>query len=251
MPADAVLGEIGKGHKVAFNVLNFGRFKLGAMASGGSQGVARRGGEVRGHAQAVRRADRDLRRDQAQARRDDGARVRAREHDVPHRRADRRAHRRHARQEGGRRHADAAGAGGVRRRSVDRQGARQRDGRLRHRREPADPRRQRLRARLPGRGPLPRCARQPHLRGHQRDQPPADPRHADEEGAEGRAAADGRGQEAAGRDHEPVDERARRVRRRAGRRDARLRRLQEGGAAGRRHGDAALRRPSSSRSRRC
>lgn len=36
-PADAVLGEIGKGHKVAFNVLNFGRFKLGAMCSGGSR----------------------------------------------------------------------------------------------------------------------------------------------------------------------------------------------------------------------
>jgi alkylation response protein AidB-like acyl-CoA dehydrogenase len=37
VPADAVLGEIGKGHKVAFNVLNFGRFKLGAMCSGGSR----------------------------------------------------------------------------------------------------------------------------------------------------------------------------------------------------------------------
>lgn len=37
MPADAVLGEIGKGHKVAFNVLNFGRFKLGAMTSGGAK----------------------------------------------------------------------------------------------------------------------------------------------------------------------------------------------------------------------
>jgi alkylation response protein AidB-like acyl-CoA dehydrogenase len=35
VPADAVLGEVGKGHKVAFNVLNFGRFKLGAMCSGG------------------------------------------------------------------------------------------------------------------------------------------------------------------------------------------------------------------------
>jgi hypothetical protein len=30
-----VLGEIGKGHKVAFNVLNYGRFKLAAMCSGG------------------------------------------------------------------------------------------------------------------------------------------------------------------------------------------------------------------------
>jgi alkylation response protein AidB-like acyl-CoA dehydrogenase len=37
IPPDAVLGEVGKGHKVAFNVLNFGRFKLGAMASGGAK----------------------------------------------------------------------------------------------------------------------------------------------------------------------------------------------------------------------
>jgi alkylation response protein AidB-like acyl-CoA dehydrogenase len=37
VPADAVLGEVGKGHKVAFNVLNFGRFKLGAMVLGGAR----------------------------------------------------------------------------------------------------------------------------------------------------------------------------------------------------------------------
>jgi len=36
VPAANVLGEIGKGHKVAFNVLNFGRFKLGAMCVGGA-----------------------------------------------------------------------------------------------------------------------------------------------------------------------------------------------------------------------
>jgi alkylation response protein AidB-like acyl-CoA dehydrogenase len=41
VPADAVLGEVGKGHKVAFNVLNFGRFKLGAMSSGGSRAAIR------------------------------------------------------------------------------------------------------------------------------------------------------------------------------------------------------------------
>ncbi len=35
VPADNVLGEIGKGHKVALNTLNFGRFKLGAMSAGG------------------------------------------------------------------------------------------------------------------------------------------------------------------------------------------------------------------------
>ena len=37
VPAANVLGEIGKGHKVAFNVLNYGRFKLGAMCSGGAR----------------------------------------------------------------------------------------------------------------------------------------------------------------------------------------------------------------------
>jgi alkylation response protein AidB-like acyl-CoA dehydrogenase len=39
VPAENVLGEIGKGHKVAFNVLNFGRYKLGAMCSGGAKGA--------------------------------------------------------------------------------------------------------------------------------------------------------------------------------------------------------------------
>jgi alkylation response protein AidB-like acyl-CoA dehydrogenase len=37
VPADNLLGEVGKGHKVAFNVLNFGRFKLGGMCSGGAR----------------------------------------------------------------------------------------------------------------------------------------------------------------------------------------------------------------------
>src|ERR1700704_6482258 len=37
VPAENVLGEIGKGHKVAFNVLNFGRFKLGAVCGGGAK----------------------------------------------------------------------------------------------------------------------------------------------------------------------------------------------------------------------
>ncbi|MBZ5560088.1 MAG: acyl-CoA dehydrogenase family protein [Acidobacteriia bacterium] len=39
VPAENVLGEVGKGHKVAFNVLNFARFKLGAMCGGGAQGA--------------------------------------------------------------------------------------------------------------------------------------------------------------------------------------------------------------------
>ncbi len=37
VPAENLLGEIGKGHKIAFNTLNYGRLKLGAMCSGGSR----------------------------------------------------------------------------------------------------------------------------------------------------------------------------------------------------------------------
>jgi alkylation response protein AidB-like acyl-CoA dehydrogenase len=39
VPATNVLGEIGQGHRVAFNVLNYGRWKLGAMCSGGARRV--------------------------------------------------------------------------------------------------------------------------------------------------------------------------------------------------------------------
>ncbi len=37
VPKENVLGEIGKGHYIAFNVLNVGRFKLGAMVTGGAK----------------------------------------------------------------------------------------------------------------------------------------------------------------------------------------------------------------------
>ena len=37
VPANNLLGEIGAGHKIAFNVLNYGRFKLGAMCSGSAR----------------------------------------------------------------------------------------------------------------------------------------------------------------------------------------------------------------------
>src|ERR671916_848466 len=36
-PVENLLGEVGKGHKIAFNVLNIGRFKLGAMCVGGME----------------------------------------------------------------------------------------------------------------------------------------------------------------------------------------------------------------------
>lgn len=37
IPADRVLGEIGQGHKIAFNILNVGRFKLGSGALGAAR----------------------------------------------------------------------------------------------------------------------------------------------------------------------------------------------------------------------
>ncbi|MEK6631353.1 MAG: acyl-CoA dehydrogenase family protein, partial [Acidobacteriota bacterium] len=39
VPGENLLGEIGKGHRVAFNVLNFGRLKLGSMCTGGGIAV--------------------------------------------------------------------------------------------------------------------------------------------------------------------------------------------------------------------
>ena len=39
VPAENLLGEVGKGHKIAFNVLNYGRFKLAAMCAGGARGT--------------------------------------------------------------------------------------------------------------------------------------------------------------------------------------------------------------------
>jgi alkylation response protein AidB-like acyl-CoA dehydrogenase len=40
VPKDNLLGEIGKGHKIAFNILNIGRYKLCAAAIGGSKRAA-------------------------------------------------------------------------------------------------------------------------------------------------------------------------------------------------------------------
>ena len=200
VPADAVLGEIGKGHKVAFNVLNFGRFKLGAMTSGGAKGAIADSAKY-----AATRKQFGVPIATFGAIRHKLGEMTAREYALEsllYRTAgliDEAVHAvgRHAR-------GDAAGPRGVRHRGLDCQGLRQRSGGLHHRRERADPRRQRLRHRLPGGAALPRRAREPHLRGHQRDQSAAHPGHAHQEGAEGRPAAHRRGPRAAGRDHGPL-----------------------------------------------
>jgi len=42
VPVENILGEIGKGHLIAFNVLNMGRFKLGVLVGGGCKVVTTR-----------------------------------------------------------------------------------------------------------------------------------------------------------------------------------------------------------------
>jgi alkylation response protein AidB-like acyl-CoA dehydrogenase len=39
IPVENVLGEIGKGHKIAFNILNIGRYKLGGGSVGGAKNI--------------------------------------------------------------------------------------------------------------------------------------------------------------------------------------------------------------------
>ena len=98
VPAENVLGEIGKGHKVAFNVLNFGRFKLGAMCGGGAQGAIGEAAKYAAQREAVRPADRRRSaRSSTSSARWSVAHLRDRKPALPHRRPDRRAHRRRRR----------------------------------------------------------------------------------------------------------------------------------------------------------
>ena len=64
VPAENLLGEIGKGHKIAFNVLNFGALQARRDVQRRRAGRDRRGGALRRRAQAVRTADRVVRRHQ-------------------------------------------------------------------------------------------------------------------------------------------------------------------------------------------
>jgi alkylation response protein AidB-like acyl-CoA dehydrogenase len=57
VPKANLLGEIGKGHKVAFDVLNYGRFKLGAMTLGGAKAAI---GEAARYAAARRQFGRPI-----------------------------------------------------------------------------------------------------------------------------------------------------------------------------------------------
>ena len=216
VPAENVLGEIGRGHKVALNTLNYGRFSLGAMCAGGCRGAI---GDAAKYAAGRKQFGQPI------------AAFGAIKHKLGEMTARTYAAESLAYRTAGLIDAAIAQSGhdgavdrarvrGVRHRGVDLQGDGHRDARLRARRERADPRRQRLRGRLHGRALLPRRAREPHLRGHQRDQPDAHPGHAGAPRAQGRAAARRGGAGAAGRSAVAVDAGRRRRRRAARRRSA-------------------------------
>ena len=61
VPVENVLGEIGKGHIIAFNVLNIGRFKLGAGCVGAARNSHRECDWLCQGAQGIRQSDRRLR----------------------------------------------------------------------------------------------------------------------------------------------------------------------------------------------
>ena len=67
-----VLGEIGKGHHIAFNILNVGRFKLGAICVGGCKTALEHAVRYAKQRNAVQQAVHATSAWSAQARRHDG-----------------------------------------------------------------------------------------------------------------------------------------------------------------------------------
>ena len=90
VPVENLLGEVGKGHHIAFNILNIGRFKLGAACVGRRPHRARPRHRLRQAAPGFRQAHRRLRSHPAKTRRRSRSSFRRREHGLPHRRHDRR-----------------------------------------------------------------------------------------------------------------------------------------------------------------
>ena len=168
VPVENVLGTIGEGHKVAFNILNIGRVKLGTRNISGARlalnNATKYAKERRQFGRAIaefglikqKLAEMSLRCyvGDAMVYRALGDADRALDAVDP---------------------ADAPGGAqgdrAVRRRMLGQQGLHQRDAGLRRRRSAAGVRRQRLLARISGRARLPGRAHHAHLRGHERNQP--------------------------------------------------------------------------------
>ena len=91
VPVENLLGEPGKGHHIAFNVLNVGRFKLGVACVGGARRALGEMVRYAQRAQGIRQIDRRIRPDPAQDFDRCGAALCRRKHGVPHRGHDRRS----------------------------------------------------------------------------------------------------------------------------------------------------------------
>ncbi len=76
VPVENVLGEIGKGHLIAFNILNMGRLKLGAGCVGGCKYLLPDALKWAKEREAFGQKDRRLRPDQGKAGRNGGAHLR-------------------------------------------------------------------------------------------------------------------------------------------------------------------------------
>ncbi len=83
VPVENVLGTIGEGHKVAFNILNLGRVKLGARNISGAKQALNHVDRVLEGAPAVRQGDLRVRPGQAEARRDERPLLRRRGDGLP------------------------------------------------------------------------------------------------------------------------------------------------------------------------
>ena len=131
VPAENVLGEVGKGFKVAMAILNNGRTGLGGGAVGGMKTLIKLATAQAKERKQFGKPDRRLRPGAREDRADDGRLLRRRERGVDGRALHRLGLRR------------LLGRGG------DQQGVRQRGDPARRPRGPADRRRQRLHARVP------------------------------------------------------------------------------------------------------
>ena len=83
VPKENLLHEIGRGHIVAFNTLNVGRFSLGAYCLGGVEAVLEVSVEICEGADGLRQNHCGIRPDQGQARRNGHSHLRHRVDDLP------------------------------------------------------------------------------------------------------------------------------------------------------------------------
>ena len=89
VPKENLLHEIGRGHIVAFNTLNVGRFSLGAYCLGGAKEVLAASSKYSKERTAFGKSLCEFRPDQSQARRNGHSHLRRRIHDLPLGRHDR------------------------------------------------------------------------------------------------------------------------------------------------------------------